>query len=34
MQSNPFNKDSDGAKQSIHINRISIFSGLNLEKMY
>ena len=33
MQSNPFNKDTEGAKQSVHTNRISIFSGLNLEKM-
>ena len=33
MQSNLFNKDTEGAKQSVHINRISIFSGLNLEKM-
>ena len=33
MQSNPFNKDTEGGIQSVHINRIFVLSGLNLEKM-
>ena len=33
-QSNPFNTDTDGAIKSVRFNRVSIISGLNLEKMY
>ena len=33
LQSNPVNMDSEGAIESVHINRVSVISGLNLEKM-
>ena len=33
-QSNPFNTDTDGAIKSVRFNRVSVISGLNLEKMY
>ena len=33
MQSKPINTDTEGATESVHINRVSVLSGLNLEKM-
>ena len=32
-QSNAVNADSDGAIESVRINRLSVLSGLNLGKM-
>ena len=31
--SNPFNKDTEGVIESVRINKVSVLSGLNLEKM-
>ena len=33
LQSNPVNTDSEGAIESVHINGVSVLSGLSLEKM-
>ena len=33
VQSNSVNKDTEGAIESIRINRVSVLSGLNLEQM-
>ena len=33
FQSNPVNMDSEGVIASVHIDRVSVLSGLNLEKM-
>ena len=33
VQSNPVNKDTEEAMESVCINRVSILSRLNLEKM-
>ena len=34
VQSNPVNMDTEGATQSVPINGVSVFSRLNLEKMF
>jgi len=34
IQSNPVNADTEGAIESVGINRVSVLSELNLEKMY
>ena len=33
VQSNPVNADTEWAIESVRINRVSVVSGLNLEKM-
>ena len=33
LQSNPVNTGTEGAIESVHINGVSVLSGLNLEKM-
>ena len=33
LQSNPVNIGTEGAIESVHINGVSVLSGLNLEKM-
>ena len=33
VQSHPVNTDTEGVIESVHINGVSVLSGLNLEKM-
>ena len=33
LRSNPVSADSGGGMKSVHVNGISVLSGLNLEKM-